>query len=89
MEKYANKDLYPFCLREDEWIQHMATGIMTISWKQIVEEYRETKKVQGVAEATLYEIALTLRHFERLIGRCNSRQISQNSIDKFVLERGQ
>ncbi|MHC4763249.1 MAG: tyrosine-type recombinase/integrase, partial [Planctomycetota bacterium] len=65
------------------------TGIMTISWKQMVEEYRETKKVQGVTEATLYEIALTLRHFERLIGKCNSRQISQNSIDKFVLERGE
>jgi len=64
------------------------TGIMTISWKQMVEEYRETKKVQGVTEATLYETALTLRHFERLIGKCNSRQISQNSIDKFILERG-
>jgi integrase len=65
------------------------TGIMTISWKQMVEEYRETKQVQGVTEATLYEIALTLRHFERLIGKCNSKQIAQNSIDKFVLERGQ
>ncbi|UCF43225.1 MAG: site-specific integrase [Planctomycetota bacterium] len=65
------------------------TGIMTISWEQMVEEYRETKKVQGVTEATLYETALTLRHFERLIGKCNSKQISQNSIDKFVLERGQ
>jgi hypothetical protein len=65
------------------------TGIKTISWKQMVEEYRESKKVQGVTEATLYETALTLRHFERLIGKCNSRQISQNSIDKFVLERGQ
>ena len=54
----------------------------------MVEEYRESKKVQGVTEATLYEIALTLRHFERLIGRCNSRQIAQNSIDKYILERG-
>jgi len=65
------------------------TGIVPVAWKQMVEEYRETKKVQGVTEATLYEAALTLRHFERLIGKCNSRQISQNSIDKFVLERGQ
>jgi len=54
----------------------------------LVEEYREAKKVQGVVEATLYETALTLRHFERLIGKCNSKQISQNSVDKFVLERG-
>jgi len=64
------------------------TGIVTIDWKQMVEEYRESKKVQGVTEATLYEIALTLRHFERLIGKCNSKQIAQNSIDKFILERG-
>ncbi len=64
------------------------TGIVTIGWKQIVEEYRESKKVQGVTEATLYEIALTLRHFERLIGKCSSKQIAQNSIDKFILERG-
>ncbi|KPJ65117.1 MAG: hypothetical protein AMJ43_11380 [Coxiella sp. DG_40] len=54
----------------------------------MIEEYRESKKVQGVTEATLYETALTLRHFERLIGKCNSKQIAQSSIDKFILERG-
>jgi integrase len=64
------------------------TGIVTIAWKQMMDEYRESKKVQGVTEATLYEIALTLRHFERLIGKCNSKQIAQSSIDKFVLQRG-
>jgi integrase len=63
------------------------TGIVPIAWKQMVEEYRESKKVQGVTEATLYEIALTLRHLERLIGQCNSKQIAQNSIDKFILQR--
>lgn len=35
-----------------------------------------------------YETALTLRHFERLVGRCNSKQLTQNTIDKFILERG-
>jgi integrase len=64
------------------------TGIVTIGWTQMVGEYREAKKVQGVTEATLYEIALTLRHFERLIGKGTSKQISQNSIDKFILQRG-
>ena len=64
------------------------TGIVTIGWKQMVEEYRESKKVQGVTEATLYEIAHTLQHFERLIEKCSSKQIAQNSIDKFILERG-
>ncbi len=64
------------------------TGIVPIAWKQTVEEYRESKKVQGVTEATLYETALALRHFERLIGKCNSRQIAQNSIDQFIFQRG-
>jgi len=64
------------------------TGIVPIAWKQMIEEYRESKKVQAVTEVTLYEIALTLRHFERLIGKCNSKQIAQNSIDKFILQRG-
>ena len=64
------------------------TGIVPIAWKQMVEEHMESKKVQGVTEATLYETALTLRHFERLIGKCSSKQIAQNSIDKFILERG-
>jgi integrase len=64
------------------------TGIVPIAWEQMIEEYRKSKRVQGVTEATLYETALTLRHFERLIGKCSSRQIAQSSIDKFILERG-
>jgi integrase/recombinase XerD len=54
----------------------------------MIEEYRESKRVQGVTEATLYETALSLRHFERLIGKCSSKQIAQSSIEKFILERG-
>jgi len=54
----------------------------------MVAEYRESKKVQGVTEGTLYEIALSLRNFERLIGQCSSKQITQNIIDKFILQRG-
>ena len=64
------------------------TGTVTIGWHQMVEEYRYSKKVAGVAEASLYETALTLRHFERLIGKCSSKQITQSTIDKFILERG-
>ena len=63
------------------------TGIVTIGWKQMVEEYGESKKVQGVTEGTLYEIALSLRNFERLVGKCSSKQLIQNVIDKFILER--
>jgi hypothetical protein len=54
------------------------TGVVAVDWQQMVDEYRESKKVQGVTEGTLYENALTLRNFERLIGKCNSRRITQN-----------
>ena len=64
------------------------TGTVTANWQQMVEEYRHGKQVAGFVEASLYEVALTLRHFERLVGKCNSKQITQNAIDKFILERG-
>ncbi len=64
------------------------TGLVTVDWQQMIDEYQEAKKVQGVTEGTLYEHALTLRNFERIIGKCNSKQITQNVIDNFILERG-
>ena len=51
-------------------------------------EYQYSKKVAGNQDVSIYEAALTLRHFERLVGKCNSKQITQNVIDKFILERG-
>ena len=64
------------------------TGTVTVDWNQIRNEYEHSKKVAGCVEASLYEVALTLRHFERLVGKCNSKQIKQNAIDKYILERG-
>ena len=64
------------------------TGTVNVDWQQMVEEYRHCKQVAGVVENSLYEAALTLRHFERLVGKCNSKQITQNAIDKFILDRG-
>ena len=52
------------------------------------DEYEHSKKVAGNKDVSIYEVALTLRHFERLIRRCNSKQILQNALDKFILERG-
>jgi len=63
------------------------TGQILADWSQMLVEYREAKKVQGVTEGTLYENALSLRNFERLVGKCNSKQITQNIIDKFILQR--
>jgi len=64
------------------------TGTVTVDWQQMRDEYEHSKKVCGVKEASIYEAALTLRHLERLVGRCNSKHITQNAIDKFILERG-
>ena len=64
------------------------TGTVTVNWKQIRDEYMHSKKVAGYVEDSIYEAALTLRHFERIIGKCNSKQIKQNAIDKYILERG-
>jgi integrase len=63
------------------------TGIVAADWQQMVSEYREAKKVQGVTEGTLYEIALSLRNFERIIGKLNSKQLTQSAFDKFILQR--
>jgi len=64
------------------------TGQVLADWGQMIAEYREAKKVQGVTERALYENALSLRNFERLVGQCSSKQITQNVIDKFILQRG-
>jgi len=63
------------------------TGLVSADWEQMVSEYIEAKKIQGVTEGTLYEHVLSLRNFERLEGKCNSRQITQNVIDNFILHR--
>jgi integrase len=64
-------------------------GTVTVEWTQMRDEYEHSKKVAGNKDVSIYETALTLRHFERLIGRCSSKQISQNALDKFILARGQ
>jgi len=63
------------------------TGQVLADWQQMIDEYREAKKVQGVTDGTLYEHSLSLRNFERIVGKCNSKQITQNKIDSFILQR--
>ena len=64
------------------------TETINVDGSQMREEHMYYKKVKGDEQSTLYETALTLRHFERLIGRLSSKQITQNAIDKFILDRG-
>ncbi len=64
------------------------TGTVTVDWQQMRNEYEHSNKVGGFKDVSIYETALTLRHFERLVGRCNSKQLTQNTFDKYILERG-
>ncbi len=64
------------------------TETVTVDWQQMRNEYEHSKKVGGFKDVSIYETALTLRHFERLVGRCNSKQLTQNTIDKYILDRG-
>lgn len=64
------------------------TGIVVAEWPQMAEEYRKDKIVEGITESSLYEISLTLRNFHRLTNIISSKQLNQNNIDGFILERG-
>ncbi len=64
------------------------TGTVIVDWQQMIEEYRESKTVEGLTESSLYEISLTLRHFHKLAKIITSKQLTQHSIDRYILERG-
>ena len=63
------------------------TGIVDIAWGQMVAEYHHAKKVEGLQGTSMYETRLTLRHYERLSGPISSKQVTQQSLDEFVLKR--
>jgi len=65
------------------------TSIVDFDWSQMIEEYRRSKQVEGLTEASLYEIQLTLRHFQRAVGVNSSKEITQQSLGAFVLRRGE
>ena len=65
------------------------TSVDDFEWDQIVEEYRQSKQVEGLVDASIYEVLLTLRHFKRIVGVNSSREITQPNLDAFVLKRSQ
>jgi integrase len=64
------------------------TSVVDFDWRQMSNEYHHAKQVEALQEVSIYEALLTLRHFERLVTPTSSRQITQQSLDTFVLERG-
>ena len=65
------------------------TSIIEFDWCQTVEEYKRYKRVRGLEESSIYEVVLTLRHYERLICPNSSKDITQQSLDTFVLKRSE
>lgn len=65
------------------------TSIVDFDWRHMVEEYEQFKLVEGRKDASIYEVLLTLRHFERLVGVTSSREITQLTLDAFVLKRSE
>jgi len=63
------------------------TGIVDVTWRQMVAEYHHAKQVEGLQDTSMYETRLTLRHYERLAGPASSKQVTQQSLDEFILER--
>jgi len=63
------------------------TSVIDFDWRQILEEYIRYKRVEGLEESSIYEITLTLRHYERLVGPNSSKDITQQSLDTFILKR--
>jgi integrase len=64
------------------------TGVVDVGWEQMVFEYYRAKEVEGLQGTSMYETRLTLRHYERLTSPTSSKQITQQSLDEFILERG-
>ena len=65
------------------------TSIVNFGWYPMVEEYRRYKQVEGLVEASLYEIQLTLRNSKRIVGLGSSKGITQQAVDGFVLKVGE
>jgi len=63
------------------------TGIVDVTWPQMVAEYHHAKQVEGLQGTSMYETRLTLRHYARLAGPVSSKQVTQLSLDEFILER--
>jgi len=65
------------------------TSVVDFDWRQMIEEYRQCKQVEGLVDASIYEVLLTLRHFKRIVGPNSSKEITQQNLDTFVLKRSE
>jgi integrase len=62
-------------------------GRIRVEWAQLLEEYKYHKESKGLTQSAITEAMNTLKHFERLVGKKTSTQLTQSVIDKFIRER--
>jgi len=65
------------------------TSVIDFNWHQVMDEYKRYKHVEGLEKSSIYEVTLTLRHYERLVNPNSSKDITQQSLDTFILKRGE
>ena len=65
------------------------TSVVDFGWHQMIEEYRQFKQVGGLVDGSIYEVLLTLRHFQRITCVNTSREITQPNLDASVLKRSE
>jgi integrase len=87
---FPNKNLAEhFChIKYTQLNSDVFTSIVDFDWNVLVQEYSRFKHVEGLVDGSIYEALLTLQHFERVIGPNSSKEITQQSLDIFVLQRG-
>ena len=54
-----------------------------------MEEYKRYKPVADLEEASIYEVILTLRHYERLVRLHSPKEITRQNLDTFILKRSE
>ena len=65
------------------------TSVVSVTWETLMEEYEQSKRVLGLTDESIYQAMLTLKkHFHNLCGPLNSKQITQKTVDKFIIKRG-
>jgi len=65
------------------------TSVVSVTWETLMEEYEQSKRVLGLTDESIYQAMLTLKkHFKGICGPLNSKQITQTTVDKFILKRG-
>ncbi len=65
------------------------TSVVDFDWDQMIEEYRQFKQVEALVDASTYEVLLTLRHCQHLVGANSSKEITQPNLDTFFLKRSE